>query len=393
MFTRPSRLRCLRTLRISSTSQFYSRTVFGFGDHFTTSLSSVPEGRVRTNLDCPAEQHHVAFALDVEGVLLKGRVPMPGAAEALSKLFTEDGKSQIVPFVLMSNGGGFTEKERAELLTQKFALPFQETNIILSHTPMKNLVHQFGDQLVLVVGREGVKNVLYSYGFQKLITTEEYGSLHPQLYPFKTYPQPSHEVEQWRDTTLAAVLVLTFPLTWGEDLQIITDVLRTNGFPFGPDVNEDAPQLPIFFSNPDFCWEDRYKYPRFSQGAFYRCLQLMYKEITGKDLIATHYGKPGAVTYLYASNMLRDQCTVMGLPRDLTRIYAIGDNPLSDVKGANIAGKPWYSVLIESQLPSDGVIWSKPKEVYPDVLAALNAICQRHPPLLQRRLVYANGNQ
>lgn len=43
--------------------------------------------------------------------------------------------------------------------------------------------------------------------------------------------------------------------------------------------------------------------------------------------------------------MLRNQ---QDLPDSLERIYMIGDNPLTDIQGANAAGAHWISVLTKT---------------------------------------------
>jgi hypothetical protein len=55
----------------------------------------------------------LGFALDIDGVLLRGKTPIPGAADALNLLHKHD-----VPYVLMTNGGGSLEREKAESVTK-----------------------------------------------------------------------------------------------------------------------------------------------------------------------------------------------------------------------------------------------------------------------------------
>lgn len=62
-----------------------------------------------------------ATVLDIDGVLMKDRVPIPGAREALSKL-----DSLSVPRVFVSNGGGRTEAGRAAELSHELGVPVSE---------------------------------------------------------------------------------------------------------------------------------------------------------------------------------------------------------------------------------------------------------------------------
>ncbi len=65
-----------------------------------------------------------------------------------------------------------------------------------------------------------------------------------------------------------------------------------------------------------------------------------------------------------------------------TAIYAVGDNPAADVRGANAAGPPWVSVLVHTGVfqPSHGITncQQDPAEiVVPDVDAAVDAALHR----------------
>jgi ribonucleotide monophosphatase NagD (HAD superfamily) len=88
-----------------------------------------------------------------------------------------------------------------------------------------------------------------------------------------------------------------------------------------------------------------------------RCLQL-----TGQPLQSKRsFGKPNAEPYRLVEAALEAQALALGLPRPPPRkdalgallppfqaIYAVGDNPAADVRGANAAGHPWVSVLVRT---------------------------------------------
>jgi HAD superfamily hydrolase (TIGR01456 family) len=102
-------------------------------------------------------------------------------------------------------------------------------------------------------------------------------------------------------------------------------------------------QVPIFFSNADFEFSNEFIHNRFAQGAFKRCLKHLYKEKTGLELAYTQYGKPETITYDYASDLF---------PRDCRTVYAIGDNPESDIVGARAFG--WKSVMVRTGVWREG---------------------------------------
>mmetsp|Transcript_23066 Transcript_23066/g.57020 ORF Transcript_23066/g.57020 Transcript_23066/m.57020 type:complete len:182 (+) Transcript_23066:559-1104(+) len=92
---------------------------------------------------------------------------------------------------------------------------------------------------------------------------------------------------------------------------------------------------------------------RFGQGAFTTALEHLFEKLHGRPLPVTYYGKPNAVVYRYATRILEAEVRrIRSLPAadnvTFDRIYAIGDNPKADVRGANRAGLPWTSVLVRT---------------------------------------------
>ncbi|CAF1630095.1 unnamed protein product [Didymodactylos carnosus] len=72
---------------------------------------------------------------------------------------------------------------------------------------------------------------------------------------------------------------------------------------------------------------------RITQGAFRECLQHLYKNINNKDLQVNICGKPTVNTFTYT------KWAINNLKKDFSgEIYMIGDNPKSDIKGANENG-------------------------------------------------------
>lgn len=89
-------------------------------------------------------------------------------------------------------------------------------------------------------------------------------------------------------------------------------------------------------------WSSDFPAPRLGQGAIKIALEGLYKQLTGYDLKSTSFGKPHAVTYQFAEQVL-DSLS----PVEQTRtVYAIGDNPAADIQGAN--GYGWESMLVRT---------------------------------------------
>lgn len=67
--------------------------------------------------------------------------------------------------------------------------------------------------------------------------------------------------------------------------------------------------------------------------------------MTGHPLKYTQFGKPHRATYEFASSALAKMAQSMGC-ETMDKVYAIGDNPSSDIKGANDFG--WESILVRT---------------------------------------------
>lgn len=144
----------------------------------------------------------------------------------------------------------------------------------------------------------------------------------------------------------------------------MTDLVRAEDGVFGTlkdpsqPANPSTPQLPVYFSNPDMLWGNDFPQSRFGQGAFQEAMAAVYKRTTGLELQRTTGGKPTKPTYDYASNLLysaikatkqgHDEVDLhaKGSPTFEGRVYMVGDNPESDIAGAN--GFGWESILVRT---------------------------------------------
>ena len=133
----------------------------------------------------------------------------PTPITSISKVLATLIKRKI-PYLLLTNGGGVTEADKAVALSERFGVSVRPENVQLSHTPMRNLLHEGsassffsgGSQreiedgkAILAVGKPGsAVPVLESYGFGgRLITVDQLHALHPTLY---SDIQPSQTAEE-----------------------------------------------------------------------------------------------------------------------------------------------------------------------------------------------------
>jgi len=132
-------------------------------------------------------------------------------------------------------------------------------------------------------------------------------------------------------------MVMTDPIFWGRELQICMDVLR----PSSPGC-----KIPLYSAAADLEYSTELATPRLGAGAFIVALQAIYRQCTGVDLEVCRFGKPHPVSFTYAEEVLGDLSMGDGTRQQQPqRFYMVGDNPLTDIKGANLAGPLWKSVL------------------------------------------------
>ncbi|GFR50889.1 hypothetical protein Agub_g13180 [Astrephomene gubernaculifera] len=382
-----------------------------------------------------------AFAFDIDGVLVRGKHVLPWALEAMKKLTTPGGQWRY-PVVFMTNGGGVTEGRKAEQLSNWLGVPVAPEQVILAHTPMRDLVPELAQRPVLVSGRGDVLQVARSYGFQRVLHTRELAAALPTAAPFAKYPLQAAGTERGSSTPAVAsaapdasdtagtapfasparagaapapathgsaahpcpvrdlglateaapidtILVMTDPDDWYRDSQLLYDVLTGAGVPTRSPASAaaaGAPPVKLIFSNPDLLWANEFPRSRFGQGAFAHMLLSIYSRLTAgaRPHHVTYYGKPNPQPYRLAERLLLSQAQQLGLhlpqvaPGELpfSGIYAVGDNPAADVRGANQAGGPWVSVLVRTgvfQGPGPNCDVDTARVAVDDVAAAVDA--------------------
>ncbi|KAF3941286.1 hypothetical protein ABW19_dt0201049 [Dactylella cylindrospora] len=239
-----------------------------------------------------------AFAFDIDGVLLRGRTPLPGATKALLTL-----QKHHVPFILLTNGGGKHESERVEELSHLLDVPITEDMFIQSHTPFKGLVGKYNS--ILAIGGEEIG-----------------------------------EGEGWKDGNTGRK---------GEGGIREVAESTTNGIEVpGQGKWQNNGQPEVWWSNNDLWWQGEYHLPRLGQGGFRAAVEGVWHKITGgEELKAKTIGKPFKETYQYAEGVLNKLLREdLGEGGKVRTVYMVGDNPRSDIMGAN--GYGWYSLLVES---------------------------------------------
>ncbi|KAL0533798.1 hypothetical protein IC582_028069 [Cucumis melo] len=81
------------------------------------------------------------IAFDIDGVLLRGDAPIGGSPQALRKLYDDSGVL-MVPFIFLTNGGGFRESKRASDLSEVLGVNISPLQVVQGHSPFKHLVNR-----------------------------------------------------------------------------------------------------------------------------------------------------------------------------------------------------------------------------------------------------------
>ncbi|KAK5164307.1 uncharacterized protein LTR77_010002 [Saxophila tyrrhenica] len=323
------------------------------------------------------------FAFDIDGVLVRSSTPIPGAHKALSYL-----QDERIPFVLLTNGGGKSEEERVRDLQEKLDVPLDTGMFLQSHTPFANL-KQYHDKTVLVVGGDHDKcqRVAQGYGYKNVVTPGDIYTAYPDIWPFgkpfeevykafaKPPPKPINLESPPDSLKIDAIFVYNDPRDWGLDASLILDLMlseqgilgtlsKKNGdssLPNNGYLQDGQPAL--YYSNPDLWWASSYHLNRLGQGGFQFAFDGLWNAVTGgAKLEKTTIGKPTQATYEYAENLLRQHRKKIwgpvGLNDPLKRVYMVGDNPESDIQGANNYQSPhgsdWTSVLVKTGVWKEG---------------------------------------
>ncbi|KAI7888702.1 HAD-like domain-containing protein [Mucor mucedo] len=289
-----------------------------------------------------------AFAFDIDGVLIKGKRLIPEATRALKMLNGDNSANRNIPFVLLTNGGGVTEEEKARQISEIVGVKIDAKQVILSHSPMQKLASKYRDKRVLIVGGKGRQcyDVAKKYGFGEAVTPHDImhwnSSSWPLAKPSSDLSVLTSAAREFSTLPIHAVMVFHDTYDWGRDLQIMLDALCSKDGILGSRKGDYSTQdVPLYWSNNDLIWSTDFPAPRLGQGAFKIALDSLYKKLTDHELHSTSFGKPHGATYRYAEDVLGR----LGA-RDQGRVYAVGDNPAADIQGANNYG--WTSVLVRT---------------------------------------------
>ncbi|KAJ2625111.1 hypothetical protein GGI26_000914 [Coemansia sp. RSA 1358] len=345
--------------------QTHNRQLFLAQQRLRRFLQTQSTNPLSSAADSTAEWYtQSAVAFDIDGVLVRGKRALDEGRRALKMLNGDNVLGKRIPFVLLTNGGGVPEEEKAADISQMLGVEVCADQIVLAHSPMQKLALEYANKHVLVVGGRGRRcaDIARRYGFNNVSTPNDVVAWRPSAWPFMDPPSGTQlsrsDGRDYSNHPFQAVMVFHDSFDFGRDLQVVTDVLRSrNATVDGEFANKQS--IPLFMSNSDLVFSNDYPRPRFGQGAYHVCLRAMWDALTGgAPLEYTLFGKPNRVQYQYAEKLL-DQLILNAVPStDITqlrtqrRVYAVGDNPAADIAGANGAG--WTSILVRTGVFAGG---------------------------------------
>ncbi|NWZ33504.1 HDHD5 hydrolase, partial [Brachypodius atriceps] len=275
------------------------------------------------------------FLFDIDGVLVRGKTPIPAARTAFQKLVNAQGQF-LVPVVFVTNAGNCLRQKKADQLSHLLGVPISQDQVMMSHSPLR-MFKRYHEKCVLVSGQGPLLDIAQDLGFCQPITIDTLREKRPLLDAVDHERRPNVLVSGDFGFKPLSVVLFGEPVRWETSLQLIIDVLLTSGYPGNPYEQENYPHIPVLACNMDLMWVAEAQSPRFGHGTFMVCLENIYKKITGKDLkYEALMGKPSRLTYQYAEHLIRAQALQRSWEQPIHTLYAVGDNLMTDVYGANL---------------------------------------------------------
>lgn len=199
-------------------------------------------------------------------MIVRGKNVLPSARAGFKNLVDSNGKFKI-PTVFVTNSGNALRSERAEDLTNWLGIKVDENQVVLAHSPL-TIFHQLKDKNVLVSGQGRIKEIALDLGFQKIVTMDELVQNFPSLdYINKNKRNPTNGPVDPNFQSIEGIILLSEPINWETSLQLLVDLLITNGMPSYNPTTVPYPHIPLIACNMDLLWVSEAPIPRYGHGA------------------------------------------------------------------------------------------------------------------------------
>lgn len=235
----------------SSSSSSHSRNRSASASSLLLSTAS----RSFSHLRSPSQRPSFGIAFDIDGVILRGNTPIGGSPQALGRLYHDSFGTLKVPYVFLTNGGGVPESKRAFELSKLLGVNILPSQVIQGHTPFKQLVKRFENDLIIAVGKGKPATVMSEYGFKNAFSIDEYASCFDNIDPLAQFKKCTtghvNQNNTIRSTActqrVQAAFIVSDSVDWSRDIQVLCDILRTGGLP----GREIAQKPSLYFANDD----------------------------------------------------------------------------------------------------------------------------------------------
>ena len=105
---------------------------------------------------------------------------------------------------------------------------------------MKSLALKYGDDPVLILGgRDSIKNVALDYGFKKPVLASEIVNSDPSIWPFTDISHQISTLVDLKEEAFKAIIMMHDSRDWGRDIQLSIDLLRSDGGKIGTLAKKD----------------------------------------------------------------------------------------------------------------------------------------------------------
>ncbi|CAF1028844.1 unnamed protein product, partial [Rotaria sordida] len=212
-----------------------------------------------------------ACFFDIDGVITKGPNFITVAKPAIQTLI-----QLKIPVVFVSNTC-MLESDKAKQLSAVLGVTIHPEQVVLAQTPMRTLT-DLHNKHVLVSGQGPAEDIARIIGFKSITTIEKVCEAFPELDMSEMISTQGliHD-ENFRP--IDAIVLLGEPIQWERSLQVIIDLLLTDGNPaiVPTDSNTERDHIPIIACNRDLVFKAAADLPRFGHGAFLSCLETLYK--------------------------------------------------------------------------------------------------------------------
>ena len=141
-----------------------------------------------------------------------------------------------------------------------------------------------------------------------------------KMYLFQVHGMMDKELSD-----VEAIVILEEPDIWAPNLQMIIDLLLTNGRPGqtdGPLLTDH--QLPVLACIRDNVLTEDSKSTSDQEDSFLDCLENIYEDMTGQELhFAYLNGTNSELTYRYAEHVITEQAKKLGIEVPIEKLYII----------------------------------------------------------------------